>query len=88
MPPTARATPRCCGTHPGGFAQGEDKARGDALNATVQASAAQTGVAYTIWYGIYYKVGAAPKTFCSSVYGCPPTDANGGHYNHVHISVQ
>jgi len=64
-----------------------DKARGDALNAALLASGAETGVAYTIWSGTYCPVGGTCRPYSGGgVYD--PSSPTGGHYDHVHVSVQ
>jgi hypothetical protein len=65
------------------------RATGDALAATLQASAAQTGVHYLIWYGQIWSVdhpddGWRPYNG-GGVYD--PGDVTGGHFDHLHISV-
>lgn len=68
----------------------EQKARGDVLAATLQASARQTGVAYLIWYGQIWSVERADEGWRpyggGGVYD--PGDVTGGHYDHVHISMR
>jgi murein DD-endopeptidase len=65
------------------------KDAGDALAAALQASAAQTGVHYLIWYGQIWSADRAGKGWRpydgGGVYD--PGDVTGGHYDHVHISV-
>lgn len=67
----------------------QQKARGDALVATLQATAAQTGVKYLIWYGQIWTVARAGDGWRpyggGGVYD--PASITGGHYDHVHISV-
>ena len=66
-----------------------EKARGDALAASLQASAAQTGVSYLIWYGRIWSVSRADEGWRpysgGGVYD--PGSITGGHYDHLHISV-
>lgn len=55
-------------------------------NWTVQ-TASRTGVHYVIWYGQIWtaRTGAWRPYDGGGIYD--PTDANGGHYNHVHVSL-
>lgn len=69
-------------------------ARGDALAAGLQASAAQTGVNYLIWSGRIWSVDRAAEGWRpytgAGVYNTTPTTPagiTGGHYDHVDISV-
>ena len=68
----------------------EQKARGDALAASLQTGAAQTGVSYLIWYGQQWSVARADEGWRpyggGGVYD--PASVTGGHFDHVHISVQ
>jgi len=70
------------------------KAAGDALAASLQASAARTGVHYLIWYGRIWNADRAHEGWRpyqgAGVYNTTPTSPagiTGGHYDHVHISV-
>jgi len=70
------------------------KAAGNALAATLQASAARTGVHYLIWYGRIWNTDRAHEGWRpyhgAGVYNTTPTTPDGitgGHYDHVHISV-
>ncbi len=67
----------------------EQKAHGDALAASLQASAAETGVKYLIWYGRWWKTGDPADAWNpyngGGVYD--PASITGGHYDHVHVSV-
>lgn len=67
----------------------QQQARGDDLAASLQGSAAQTGVSYVIWYGRIWSVGRATEGWRpyngGGVYD--PASITGGHYDHVHISV-
>jgi hypothetical protein len=63
------------------------RAAGDRIaNWTIQ-TAGQTGVRYVIWYGQIWKArtGKWEAYNGGGVYN--PTDANGGHFNHVHVSL-
>ncbi|MFF1820455.1 hypothetical protein ACFVWG_24335 [Kribbella sp. NPDC058245] len=63
------------------------RARGDAIaNWTIQ-TAATTGVRYVIWYGRIWsaRTGAWRPYNGGGIYN--PTDATGGHYDHVHVSM-
>jgi hypothetical protein len=87
-PPRARLrrVPRRGGVLP----TAAQKASGDALAATLQASAAQIGVHYLVWYGCIWSVERAADGWRpyngGGVYH--PGDITGGHYDHLHISVQ
>ncbi len=65
------------------------KARGDALTASLQASAAQTGISYLIWYGQQWAASRADQGWRpysgGGVYD--PASITGGHFDHIHISV-
>lgn len=67
-----------------------EKAQGDALAASLQAGAAQTGVSYLIWYGQQWSVARADEGWRpyggGGVYD--PSSITGGHFDHVHISVR
>lgn len=67
----------------------EQKARGDALVTALQASAAQTGVSYLIWYGQIWSAERSDEGWRpysgGGVYD--PSDITGGHFDHPHISV-
>jgi len=70
------------------------KAAGDTLAASLQASAARTGVHYLIWYGRIWNTDRAHEGWRpyhgAGVYNTTPTTPDGitgGHYDHVHISV-
>jgi hypothetical protein len=70
------------------------KAAGDALAASLQATAARTGVHYLIWYGRIWNADRAHEGWRpyqgASVYNTTlttPDGITGGHYDHVHISV-
>jgi hypothetical protein len=63
------------------------KAKGDQIaNWTLQ-TAAKTGVRYVIWYGKIWsaRTGQWRPYNGGGVYN--PTDATGGHYDHVHVSM-
>jgi hypothetical protein len=65
----------------------EKRAAGDRIaNWTLQ-TAAQTGVRYVIWYGQIWRsrTGQWGPYNGGGVYN--PTDATGGHFDHVHISL-
>ena len=83
---------RACDVFPGRggvLPTAEEKARGDALVASLQASAAQTGVSYLIWYGRIWSVERADEGWRpyggGGVYD--PDSISGGHFDHPHISV-
>jgi len=83
---------RACDVFPGRggvLPTAAEKANGDALAATLQASAAQTGVSYLIWYGQIWSVERADEGWRpyggGGVYD--PGSITGGHFDHVHISV-
>jgi len=83
---------RACDAPPGTYGQmptPEQKPRGDALAASLIASAAQTGVHYLIWYGQIWNADRATEGWRpyngGGVYH--PTSITGGHYDQVHISV-
>ena len=88
---------RACDAPPGSYGvlpTAEQQARGDALAAGLQASAAQTGVNYLIWSGRIWSVDRAAEGWRpytgAGVYNTTPTTPagiTGGHYDHVHISV-
>jgi hypothetical protein len=67
----------------------QQKARGDALAATLQATASATGVKYLIWSGRIWNTARASDGWRpyggGGVYN--PASITGGHYDHVHISV-
>lgn len=71
----------------GTFAKGADKARGDALYAALQLQADALGVKYLIWYGRFWDARSKREKAYSGGGVYSPTDATGGHYDHVHISV-
>ncbi len=83
---------RACDVFPGrgGVLPGLDqKTRGDALAASLRASATQTGLSYLIWYGKQWSVNRADDGWRpysgGGVYD--PASITGGHFDHVHISV-
>ncbi|MFI7068068.1 hypothetical protein ACIBL3_44250 [Kribbella sp. NPDC050124] len=63
------------------------RARGDQIANWAIKTAAQTGVRYVIWYGKIWSArrGTWIPYNGGGVYN--PTDATGGHYDHVHVSV-
>jgi hypothetical protein len=63
------------------------RARGDQVAAWVVKTAGQTGVHYVIWYGKIWSArrGTWIPYNGGGVYN--PTDATGGHYDHVHVSL-
>jgi len=88
---------RACDAPPGSYGvlpTAAQKAAGDALAASLQASAGRTGVHYLIWYGRIWNTerareGWRPYTG-AGVYNTTPSTPDGitgGHYDHVHISV-
>jgi hypothetical protein len=63
------------------------KARGDQIANWAVKTAAQTGVHYVIWYG---KIWSARRGTWIPYNGggvYDPTDATGGHFDHVHVSL-
>lgn len=80
---------KACDAFPGRggvFPTAAEKARGDALAASLQASAAQTGVSLLIWYGRDWQPGREWDAYGGGgVYD--PSSPTGGHYDHVHVSV-
>ena len=63
-----------------------EKARGDAVAASLQATAAQTGVGLLIWSGRDWQPGRDWDSYTGGgVYD--PRSPTGGHFDHVHISV-
>jgi hypothetical protein len=84
---------RACDVFPGKggtLPTAAQKVDGDALAATLQATAAQTGVSYLIWYGRIWSTDRAGDGWRpyngGGVYD--PGSITGGHYDHLHISVQ
>ncbi|WP_329475482.1 hypothetical protein OG555_27755 [Kribbella sp. NBC_01484] len=63
------------------------KARGDQIANWALKTAAQTGVHYVIWYGKIWSArrGTWIPYNGGGVYN--PTDATGGHFDHVHVSL-
>ncbi|MEU4290995.1 hypothetical protein AB0E63_22450 [Kribbella sp. NPDC026596] len=63
------------------------RARGDQIANWAVKTAAQTGVHYVIWYGKIWSArrGTWIPYNGGGVYN--PTDATGGHFDHVHVSV-
>ncbi len=83
---------RACDAFPGlggRMPNAAQKARGDALASSLQASAGQTGLAYVIWYGRQWSTGRGADGWRpyggGGVYDA--ASVTGGHYDHVHISV-
>ncbi|MFG1820575.1 hypothetical protein ACGFIF_42930 [Kribbella sp. NPDC049174] len=64
-----------------------EKAKGDHIAAWILSTAGQTGVHYVIWYGQIWSASTGKwKPYNGGgVYN--PTDPNGGHFNHVHVSL-
>lgn len=85
---------KACDVFPGTGGQmpnAAEKTAGDALAATLQASASSTGVKYLIWYGQIWDsqrddTGAWRPYGGGGVYD--PSDITGGHFDHVHISLR
>ncbi len=84
---------RACDAFPGAGGRmptAAEKARGDALASSLQGSAGQTGLAYVIWYGRQWSAGRGGEGWRSygggGVYD--PASVTGGHFDHLHISVQ
>jgi hypothetical protein len=65
------------------------KANGDALAASLRASAARTGVSYLIWYGHIWSVSRDDEEWRpyggGGIYA--PSEVTGGHFDHIHISM-
>jgi hypothetical protein len=63
------------------------RARGDQIASWAVKTAAQTGVHYVIWYGKIWSArrGTWIPYNGGGVYN--PTDATGGHFDHVHVSL-
>jgi hypothetical protein len=83
---------RACDVFPGkggALPTAAQKATGDALAAALQATAAQTGVHYLIWYGQIWSIEHADDGWRPYTGGgiYDPGDITGGHYDHLHISV-
>jgi len=88
---------KACDAPPGTYGTlptAAQKAAGDALAASLQATAGQTGVHYLIWYGRIWNADRAHEDWRpyqgAGVYNTTPTSPDGitgGHYDHVHISV-
>jgi hypothetical protein len=80
---------KACDVFPGRggvFPTAAEKARGDALAASLQATAPQTGVSLLIWYGRDWEPGREWDGYGGGgVYD--PSSPTGGHFDHVHISV-
>ena len=80
-----------CDVYPGAagvLPTAAQKAHGDALAASLQATAAQTGVNYIIWYGQIWSAGRASegwRPYTSSTYDV--TSVVGGHFDHLHVSL-
>ncbi|GAA1616483.1 hypothetical protein GCM10009789_83120 [Kribbella sancticallisti] len=64
-----------------------EKAKGDRIAAWTLSTARQTGVRYVIWYGRIWSAsrGTWEKYSGGGVYDA--NDPNGGHFNHVHVSM-
>ncbi|MGW6195108.1 hypothetical protein ACWF0M_03065 [Kribbella sp. NPDC055110] len=80
---------KACDVFVGGDARKSpaERAKGDRYaNWTIQ-TAAKTGVRYAIWYGKIWsaRTGQWREYNGGGVYN--PTDATGGHYDHVHVSM-
>jgi len=88
---------KACDAPPGSYGTlptTAQKAAGDALAASLQATAGQTGVHYLIWYGRIWNADRAHEGWRpyqgAGVYNTTPTTPDGitgGHYDHVHISI-
>ena len=88
---------RACDAPPGSYGtlpSPAQKAAGDALATSLQATAGRTGVHYLIWYGRIWNADRAHEGWRpyrgAGVYNTTPTTPDGitgGHYDHVHISV-
>jgi len=65
----------------------QERERGNAIANWAVQTAGQTGVHYVIWYGQIWsaRTGQWIPYNGGGIYD--PNDANGGHYNHVHVSL-
>jgi hypothetical protein len=83
---------RACDVFPGRggvLPTAAQKATGDTLATALQASAASTGVAYLIWYGQIWSADSPDRGWQPYTGGgvYDPGDITGGHYDHLHISL-
>ena len=88
---------KACDAPPGTYGMlptAAQQAAGNALAASLQATAGRTGVHYLIWYGRIWNADRAHEGWRpyqgAGVYNTTPstpTGITGGHYDHVHISV-
>lgn len=80
---------RACDVFVGGDARKSpaQRAKGDGYANWTISTAGKTGVRYVIWYGKIWsaRTGQWRAYNGGGVYN--PTDATGGHYDHVHVSV-
>lgn len=73
---------------PGQRAGGAAKTAGDQLAQWLTTHADTWAVQTVIWQGQSWSDSRPSWTsYCSPVYGCPPTDPTGGHYDHLHVDV-
>ena len=74
----------------GQFPTGADKENGDRLAQWLVSNADTWGVSYVIWQGRIWTASRADEGWQpytgSGIYD--PTDATGGHFDHVHVSVK
>jgi len=63
------------------------KAAGDKVANWTIRTAATTGVHYVIWYGQIWSASTGRWRHYKGGGVYDPTDATGGHYDHVHVSL-
>jgi hypothetical protein len=75
-------------TSPAGkFASGDGLAHGNELAAWLRQNAGPLGVAYVIWQGRIWSPQKGDRAYGGGgVYD--PTDATGGHFDHIHVSFK
>lgn len=69
-----------------GFAKGAELSEGNRALNWIMANWEPLGVSYVIWQGQIWEAPYQPKRYASSIYNV--LSANGGHYNHIHISFK
>ncbi len=74
----------------GQFAKGADKENGDRLANWLTSNAKTWAVSYVIWEGRIWSTARADEGWRPYTGGgiYDPTDATGGHFDHVHVSVE
>ncbi|HEY2985871.1 MAG TPA: hypothetical protein VGJ38_17065 [Jatrophihabitantaceae bacterium] len=65
----------------------QERERGNAIANWAVQTAGQTGVHYVIWYGQIWSARRGQWIPYNGGGIYDPNDANGGHYNHVHVSL-